>query len=77
MNPTDNNAADILNSLGQTADKVSSFLTDMQKSLTPEQKKMLDKEMGGSQAFQQKMKEAQDNLTKALSDIHKFNKFGV
>lgn len=77
MNQTDNknNLSEMLSSLGETSGKVSSFLNALSGSLTPEQKAALDKELGGNDAFQGQMKKAQEDLTKALSDIQKFKHF--
>lgn len=74
MSQTDNNTKDILNTLANTANQLSSFFSKVQDSLTPDQRAMLDKELGGTGAFNKKMNKTQKDLDKVMSNLNNFNK---
>jgi hypothetical protein len=74
MNPMGNDANNLLSSLAGTATQVSNFLSKIQQNLTPEQKELLDKELGGDGKFNSQMKKTQEDLTKALQDLNNFGK---
>jgi hypothetical protein len=74
MNPMDNDVNNLIGSLANTAGQMSDFLTNIQKKLTPEQKELLDKELGGDGKFNSEMKKTQKELTKVLKDLNNFGK---
>lgn len=67
----ENNTSNILNSLGNTAQQLGDFLNNIQKTLNPEQKAELDKEMKGN--FAKEMNKVQSDISKAIEDINNFN----
>jgi small-conductance mechanosensitive channel len=69
-----NDAKNILNALADTANQVTSFLNGIQDKLTPEQKEMLDNELGGNGEFHKKMKKTQEDLSKVMVDLNNLNK---
>jgi hypothetical protein len=74
MSQTDNNPGNInnvLNSLSKTASDMSEFLSKTVNNLTPEQKEMLNKELGGD--FTVAMKKTQDDLASVMKNINNLN----
>jgi hypothetical protein len=69
-----NDTNNLLSSLAGTATQVSDFLSKVQGKLTPEQKELLDKELGGDGKFNSEMKKTQADLTKILNDLNNFTK---
>jgi hypothetical protein len=71
-NNKDSNAGDMLNSLSNTANELSKFLVNVQRNLSPDQRAAVEKELGGSAAFNSQMGNLQKDLTNAMKDINKF-----
>jgi len=73
MSQTDNNLNNVLSSLSGTANAVGVFLNDIQKTLTPEQKEMLDKQLAGQGGLNSQMEKVNKDLAQALKDLNNFN----
>lgn len=71
MNQMGNDINNILSSLTSTASQMGDFLSKVQEHLTPEQKELLNKELGGDGAFGTQMKKTQDDLAKMMNDLNK------
>lgn len=74
MNPTVNNAGQMVEALNQAATQIGNFLTQVQGQLTPEAKAELDKALGGDGALAQEMAKANAGLKDAMEKLNNFSK---
>lgn len=73
MSQTDNNLNEMLSSLGETANQIGLFFSNVKNNLSEEQKAELDKQLGGNGAFNTEMNKVSNDLGKALNDLKNFN----
>lgn len=67
-----NNMNEMLNSLGETANQIGLFFTNVKENLSEEQKAELDKQLGGAGGFNSQMNRVSNDLSNALKDLNNF-----